>query len=64
VEVCFYAELSLCGVIPARQSLPVLGTALTVLTSDKTFNTLSLVLSFCKHCGADFAGNSMQKLLH
>ncbi|XP_054263134.1 regulator of nonsense transcripts 2-like [Macrosteles quadrilineatus] len=56
VEVCFYAELSLCGVISARQSLPVLGTALTVLTADKTFNTLSLILSFCKHCGADFAG--------
>uniref|UniRef100_A0A1B6LTA5 MIF4G domain-containing protein n=1 Tax=Graphocephala atropunctata TaxID=36148 RepID=A0A1B6LTA5_9HEMI len=56
VELCFYAELSLCGIIPARLSLPVLGTTLTALSQDKTFNTLSLILSFCKHCGPDFAG--------
>lgn len=41
-----------------KEGLPVLGNLLTVLTSgDKeAHKNLNILLSFCKHCGEDYAG--------
>ncbi|XP_076176523.1 UPF2 regulator of nonsense mediated mRNA decay [Ptiloglossa arizonensis] len=58
VDLRFYAELVNAGIFIHKQGLPLLGSALTVLINmDKEeHNNASIILSFCKHCGEDYAG--------
>ncbi|KAK1135688.1 hypothetical protein K0M31_000273 [Melipona bicolor] len=58
VDLRFYAELVNAGIFTHKQGLPLLGSALTVLINmDKEeHNNASIILSFCKHCGEDYAG--------
>ena len=42
--------------LPQKESLSLLGNQLTILTAyDKDYSNLSVMTSFCKHCGEDFA---------
>ena len=58
VDLRFFAEVVSVGVFTAREGLPLLANQLTMLLSaDKEDNNnLSVVLSFGKHCGDDYAG--------
>ncbi|UYV64261.1 UPF2 [Cordylochernes scorpioides] len=58
VDLRFYAELISVGVFTLREGLPFLGNLLTVLTTgDKEdHSNLSIILSFCRHCGEDYVG--------
>ncbi|XP_043257655.1 regulator of nonsense transcripts 2 isoform X2 [Colletes gigas] len=58
VDLRFYAELVNAGIFTHKQGLSLLGSALTVLINmDKEeHNNASIILSFCKHCGEDYAG--------
>lgn len=58
VDLRFYAELINAGIFTHKQGLPLLGSVLTVLINmDKEeHNNASIILSFCKHCGEDYAG--------
>ncbi|XP_054718821.1 regulator of nonsense transcripts 2-like isoform X2 [Uloborus diversus] len=58
VDLRFYAELVSCGVFNLKEGLPLLGNLLTVLTaSDKEeHGNVNILLSFCRHCGEDYAG--------
>uniref|UniRef100_A0A0A9YP83 Nonsense-mediated mRNA decay protein 2 n=1 Tax=Lygus hesperus TaxID=30085 RepID=A0A0A9YP83_LYGHE len=58
VDLRFYGELVATGVLPFKDSLPLLGTILTTIVNrDKeNHNNVSVIISFCKHCGEDFAG--------
>lgn len=56
VDLRFFAELITIGVLPEKESLSLLGNQLTMLTTyDKEHANLSIITSFCKHCGEDFA---------
>ncbi|KAL1487315.1 hypothetical protein MTO96_008098 [Rhipicephalus appendiculatus] len=58
VDLRFFAELIACGVFTQKEGLPVLRNLLTFLTSSdrEEHNNLNILISFCKHCGEDFAG--------
>jgi regulator of nonsense transcripts 2 len=58
VDLRFYAELINAGIFTHKQGLPLLGSVLTVLINmDKEeHNNASIILSFCRHCGEDYAG--------
>ncbi|CAN8018740.1 unnamed protein product, partial [Ixodes persulcatus] len=58
VDLRFFAELLSSGVFTQKEGLPVLKNLLTFLTtSDRDdHSNLNILLSFCKHCGDDFAG--------
>lgn len=64
VDLRFYAELITCGVFTLKEGLPILGNLLTVITSgDKEEHLhLNILLSFCKHCGEDYAGLVPRKI--
>lgn len=64
VDLRFYAELVSAGIFTHKEGLPLLGNLLTVLTtSDKEeHNNLNIILSFCKHCGEDYAGLIPRKI--
>ncbi|RNA18662.1 regulator of nonsense transcripts 2 isoform X1 [Brachionus plicatilis] len=56
VDLRFFADLISIGVLPEKESLSLLGNQLTILTTcDKEHSHISIVSSFCKHCGEDFA---------
>lgn len=56
VDLRFFAELITIGILPEKDALSLLGNQLTVLTlHDKEFVNISIISSFCKHCGEDFA---------
>lgn len=64
VDLRFYAELLLAGVFVNKNSFTLLGSVLTTLVNmDKEdhFN-IAIILSFCKHCGDDYAGLVPRKL--
>jgi regulator of nonsense transcripts 2 len=65
VDLRFFAELVTIGVLPEKESLSLLGNQLTVLTVyDKDqHNNLSIINSFCKHCGEDFCDLNPGKLV-
>lgn len=46
------------ALFPLREALTILGQILSALiTADKEdHNNASVILSFCKHCGEDYAG--------
>lgn len=59
VDLRFYAELLQAGLFNYKTSFSLLGSVLTTLINmDKEdhFN-ISIILSFCRHCGDDYAGN-------
>ncbi|XP_076337894.1 UPF2 regulator of nonsense mediated mRNA decay isoform X2 [Tachypleus tridentatus] len=64
VDLRFYSELISCGVFTLKEGLPLLGNLLTILTAtDKEeHNNINILLSFCKHCGEDYAGLVPQKM--
>lgn len=56
VDLRFFAELITIGVLPEKEALSLLGNQLTILTTyDKDHSNISIITSFCKHCGEDFA---------
>jgi regulator of nonsense transcripts 2 len=58
VDLRLFADLIAVGVFTEKEGLPVLANQLTLLTNNdrEEHNNLSIVLSFCKHCGDDYAG--------
>lgn len=58
VDLRFFAELLSCGVFTLKEGLPVLRNLLCFLTSGdrEEHHNLGILVSFCKHCGEDFAG--------
>lgn len=58
VDLKFFAELVAVGIFSNKQGLPMLGSILmSLIAQDKDdFNNLSIVLSFCRHCGEEYAG--------
>lgn len=58
VDLRFFAELISVGVFSNKMGLPLLGTTLTgLIQSDKEdHGNLSIILSFCRHCGEEYAG--------
>ena len=65
VDLRFFAELATIGVVPEKESLSLLGNQLTVLTvyDKEQHNNLSIINSFCKHCGEDFCDLNPVKLV-
>ncbi|XP_046622632.1 regulator of nonsense transcripts 2 [Neodiprion virginianus] len=64
VDLRFYAELVNAGIFTHKQGLPLLGSVLTVLINmDKEdHNNVTIILSFCRHCGEDYAGLVPRKI--
>lgn len=58
VDLRFFAELIAIGIFSNKIGLPLLGNTLTALISqDKDdHSNLSIILSFCRHCGEEYAG--------
>ncbi|XP_046682701.1 regulator of nonsense transcripts 2 isoform X2 [Homalodisca vitripennis] len=58
VDLRFYGDLITSGIFQFKEALPLLGNILTVLTTSdrEEHNNISIILSFCKHCGEDYAG--------
>lgn len=58
VDLRFYSDLISYGIFPQKDALPLLGNILTSLISidREEHNYSSIILSFCKHCGDDYAG--------
>ncbi|XP_018561643.1 regulator of nonsense transcripts 2 [Anoplophora glabripennis] len=64
VDLRFYAELLQAGIFTNKNALSLLGSVLTTLINmDKEdhFN-IAIILSFCKHCGDDYAGLVPRKM--
>ncbi|UJR26480.1 hypothetical protein I4U23_007807 [Adineta vaga] len=56
VDLRIYAELITVHVLPIQQSINHLLTILTALiNNDKDFSNLSILISFCRVCGEDYA---------
>ncbi|XP_048738791.2 regulator of nonsense transcripts 2-like isoform X2 [Ostrea edulis] len=64
VDLRFYAELLSMGLFNLRDGLNVLAGQLNLLTiNDKEeHNNLTILTSFCKHCGDDYAGLLPRKI--
>ncbi|XP_075233802.1 regulator of nonsense transcripts 2-like isoform X2 [Lycorma delicatula] len=64
VDLRVYADLVVCGVFSQREALPTLITTLTnLMTGDKdTHRNINIIISFCRHCGDDFAGLVPQRI--
>ncbi|XP_071041513.1 regulator of nonsense transcripts 2 isoform X3 [Parasteatoda tepidariorum] len=58
VDLRFYAELVSSGIFALKEGLPLLGNLLTVLTASdrEEHSNVNILLSFCRHCGEDYAG--------
>lgn len=58
VDLRFYAELINIGIFTHKEGLPLLGNVLTVLVNmdREEHNNVNIILSFCRHCGEDYAG--------
>ena len=60
VDLRLYCELVVVGVIPLKTGLPLVGHVLTSLVAqdknEKNISNTAIIVSFCKHCGEDFAG--------
>ncbi|XP_001660932.2 regulator of nonsense transcripts 2 [Aedes aegypti] len=65
VDLRFYAELISVGIFSNKVGLPLLGACLTALISqDKDeHSNLSIILSFCRHCGDEYAGLVPKKIM-
>lgn len=58
VDLRLFAELIAVGIFTNKSGLPLLGTVLTNLISQdkEDHSNLSIILSFCRHCGEEYAG--------
>lgn len=58
VDLRLFAELIAVGIFSNKSGLPLLGTVLTNLISQdkEDHSNLSIILSFCRHCGEEYAG--------
>jgi regulator of nonsense transcripts 2 len=58
VDLRLFAELISAGIFTNKLGLPLLGQTLTGLISQdkEEHSNLSIVLTFCKHCGEEYAG--------
>lgn len=58
VDLKFFAELVSAGIFNNKLGLQLLGSTLTnIIAQDKEDHShLSIILSFCKHCGEEYAG--------
>ena len=65
VDLRFFADLVATAVFPEREGLTLLAGQLTLLVNgDKDeHNNLSIISSFCKHCGDDYAGLIPRKIV-
>jgi regulator of nonsense transcripts 2 len=65
VDLKFYCELLNVGIFPHKTGLPLLGQLLTnLINQDKEeHSNLSIILSFCKHVGEEFAGLVSSRIL-
>lgn len=64
VDLRFYADLLQAGVFSNKNALSLLGSVLTTLINmdkEEHFN-IAIILSFCKHCGDDYAGLIPRKM--
>ncbi|CAG9856065.1 unnamed protein product [Phyllotreta striolata] len=64
VDLRFYADLLQAGIFSNKNALSLLGSALTALINmdkEEHFN-IAIILSFCKHCGDDYAGLVPRKM--
>ena len=52
------------GIFTLKEGLPILGNLLTLLvTSDKdNHSNINIILTFCRHCGDDYAGLTPRKM--
>jgi regulator of nonsense transcripts 2 len=64
VDLRFYAEMVAVGIFTLKEGLALLGQVLTRLVSiDKEdHSNVSIMLTFCKHCGEDYAGLLPRKI--
>lgn len=64
VDLRFYAELLQLGLFSNKNSFTLMGSVLTTLINmDKEEHVnVSIILSFCKHCGDDYAGLLPRKI--
>ncbi|XP_045620961.1 regulator of nonsense transcripts 2 isoform X2 [Procambarus clarkii] len=64
VDLRLYAELIAAGIFAPKEGLPLLGNVLTTLvTSDKEeHQNISVLLTFCRHCGEDYMGLVPRKI--
>ncbi|CAG0895701.1 unnamed protein product [Cyprideis torosa] len=58
VDLRLFAELVAVGIFPLKEGLSILGNCLLFLMNSDTTDhpNTSIVLSFCRHCGEDYAG--------
>ncbi|KAI5714096.1 hypothetical protein M8J76_010865 [Diaphorina citri] len=58
VDLRFYGDLISSGVFQNKEAFCLLGNVLTFLisTDKEEHNNLSIIISFCKYCGEDYAG--------
>lgn len=65
VDLRLFAELVSSGVINTKQGLGLLGNVLTnVISQDKEdHSNFSIILSFCRHCGEEYAGLVPTKMI-
>lgn len=65
VDLRFFAELISSGIFSNKIGLPLLGTVLTSLISQdkEDYSNLSIILSFCRHCGEEYAGLVQKSIL-
>lgn len=64
VDLRFYAELVSCGLFSNKNAFTLLGNVLTMLINmdkEEHFN-ISIILTFCKHCGEDYAGRCITRI--
>ncbi|XP_036320133.1 regulator of nonsense transcripts 2, partial [Rhagoletis pomonella] len=64
VDLRLFAELVSSGVISGKQGLQLLGSVLiNVISQDKEdHSNFSIILSFCRHCGEEYAGLVPRKM--
>lgn len=64
VDLRFYAELVSAGLFNNKHAFTLLGNVLTTLINmDKEEHlNISIILSFCRHCGEDYAGLVPRKI--
>ena len=58
VDLRFFAELVAVGVFVQKEGLGVLANQLTLIINNdrEDHANLSIIVSFCRHCGDDYAG--------
>ena len=64
VDIRLFSELISSGIFTPKEGLPVLGNLLTILTANdkESHQNLNILLSFCRHCGDDYAGFIPRKM--